>query len=46
MKNLKFWFASGAMLLLSALLVGCYITDVTFAELFKLIVSSFMSAPL
>ena len=45
MKNPKFVFSAGAILALCALLVGCYITDTTFADLFKLIFSSYMSSP-
>jgi hypothetical protein len=43
-KNPKFIFAGAAMLVVSLLLVGCYITDVTWTDVFKLIVSSYMSS--
>jgi hypothetical protein len=41
----KLVFAGVALLITSALLVGCYITDVTWVDVTKLIISSYMSAP-
>jgi hypothetical protein len=43
-KSPKLIFAGVALAVVSALLVGCYITDVTWADVTKLIISSYMSS--